>query len=177
MTAPKARSPMTDDIVARLRVLASEFPTLDGIMDSEWTNAANEIERLRLEMSIPRDEYAMTWKNLLDRIDGLDIVEWIRAYANAYSPSDYSSPIAREVVVRSDKRWLEAADEIERLRAERNQLRAEIVDRVLRFRADVPWNTDSKARMKCEAYAAERGWFGLYDEINKLASKIEAADA
>ena len=38
---------MTDDIVARLRALASEFPTLDGIMDSEWTNAANEIERLR----------------------------------------------------------------------------------------------------------------------------------
>lgn len=126
MTAPKARSPMTDDIVARLRVLASEFPTLDGIMDSEWTNAANEIERLRLEMSIPRDEYAMTWKNLLDRIDGLDIVEWIRAYANAYSPSDYSSPIAREVVVRSDKRWLEAADEIERLRAERDEARRRV---------------------------------------------------
>ena len=71
----------------------------------------------------------------------------------------------------------EAADEIARLRAERNQLRAEIVDRVLRFQADVPWNTNSEARRKCEAYAAERGWFGLYDEINKLVSEIEAADA
>lgn len=38
---------MTDDIVARLRVLAAEFPTFNGIMDSEWTNAADEIERLR----------------------------------------------------------------------------------------------------------------------------------
>lgn len=42
---------MTDDIVARLRALASEFPTLDGIMDSEWTNAANEIERLRARVA------------------------------------------------------------------------------------------------------------------------------
>ena len=41
---------MTDDIVARLRALAAEFPTLDGIMDSEWTNAADEIERLRAEL-------------------------------------------------------------------------------------------------------------------------------
>ena len=40
---------MTDDIVARLRVLAAEFPTFNGIMDSEWTNAADEIERLRKE--------------------------------------------------------------------------------------------------------------------------------
>ena len=38
---------MTDDIVARLRNLVSEFPTLDRIMDSEWSNAANEIELLR----------------------------------------------------------------------------------------------------------------------------------
>ena len=42
---------MESDIVARLRGLASEFPTLDGIMDSEWTNAADEIERLRRHYS------------------------------------------------------------------------------------------------------------------------------
>jgi len=41
-----------DDIVARLRVLASEFPTIDRWMDNEWTNAADDIERLRVE----RDE-------------------------------------------------------------------------------------------------------------------------
>ena len=99
---------MPYDIVARLRALAAEFPSLNGIMDNEFANAA---------------------------------------------------------------------DEIERLRADRNQLRAEIVDRVLKFRSDVPWNTDSKARMKCEAYAAERGWFGLYDEINKLVSERETSDA
>lgn len=110
---------MSNDIAARLRDIEGGYG-----FRAICREAADEIERLRLEMSIPRDEYAMTWKNLLDRIDGLDIVEWIRAYANAYSPSDYSSPIAREVVVRSDRRWLEAADEIERLRAEVERLRA-----------------------------------------------------
>lgn len=116
---------MREDIVDRLRNLdAANCADSDHLHDGLIVEAADEIERLRLEMSIPRDEYAMTWKNLLDRIDGLDIVEWIRAYANAYSPSDYSSPIAREVVVRSDKRWLEAADEIERLRARIAQLEA-----------------------------------------------------
>ena len=38
---------MTDDIVARLRVLASEFPTVNDWMDNEWKNAADEIARLR----------------------------------------------------------------------------------------------------------------------------------
>ena len=47
---------MSNDIVARLRALASEFPTLDGIMDSEWTNAADEIERLRKERDEARRE-------------------------------------------------------------------------------------------------------------------------
>jgi len=41
---------MNDDIVARLRILASEFPTVNGWMDNEWTNAADEIERLRAEL-------------------------------------------------------------------------------------------------------------------------------
>jgi len=46
---------VTDDIVARLRDLAAEFPSLNGIMDSEWTNAADEIERLRQENRQLRD--------------------------------------------------------------------------------------------------------------------------
>ena len=108
---------MESDIVARLREW-SEGGAVYYESVADMREAADEIERLRLEMSIPRDEYAMTWKNLLDRIDGLDIVEWIRAYANAYSPSDYSSPIAREVVVRSDQKWMQAAAEIERMRKE-----------------------------------------------------------
>lgn len=135
---------MSDDIVARLidveggygfraicREAAEEIQRLRAggcARDQKTTQFCaeavalqREVERLRLEMSIPRDEYAMTWKNLLDRIDGLDIVEWIRAYANAHSPSDYSSPIAREVIDRSDKKWMEAADEIERLRKEVQQ--------------------------------------------------------
>jgi hypothetical protein len=41
-----------DDIVTRLRKVASDFPTVNGWMDNEWTNAADEIERLRKD----RDE-------------------------------------------------------------------------------------------------------------------------
>lgn len=48
---------MSEDIVTRLRSLALEFPTLDGIMDSEWTNAAEEIERLRHELDGARLAY------------------------------------------------------------------------------------------------------------------------
>ena len=41
----------SDDIVARLRVLASEFPTVNDWMDNEWKNAADEIERLRARVA------------------------------------------------------------------------------------------------------------------------------
>ncbi len=44
------------DIVARLRKLASDFPTVNGWMDNEWTNAADEIERLRTERDEARRE-------------------------------------------------------------------------------------------------------------------------
>lgn len=50
---------MSADIVARLRVLASEFPTLNGWMDKEWTNAAAEIERLRAERDEARRDRCM----------------------------------------------------------------------------------------------------------------------
>lgn len=63
-----------------------------------------------------------------------------------------------------------AADEIERLRAEVEVLRrrvadreAEIVDRALGFTRDVSWDPKSSERIRCERYAAERGFtcFGL----------------
>lgn len=47
---------MSDDIVSRLRGISSEFPTLDRIMDCEWTNAADEIERLRLLLASSRHQ-------------------------------------------------------------------------------------------------------------------------
>lgn len=103
---------MSDEIVARLRDIEGGYG-----FRAICREAADEIERLRLELAIPRDEYAREWKTLLDRIEHLDILEWIRAYAAAHSPSDYVSPIAREVIVRSDKKLIQAADEIERLRA------------------------------------------------------------
>jgi hypothetical protein len=115
---------VSDDIVTRLRGWIPCYRA-DTDVAVDIANAADEIERLRLEVAIPRDEYAKEWKTLLDRIEHLDILEWIRAYAAAHSPSDYASPIAREVIVRSDKRLIEAADEIERLRKERDQLAEE----------------------------------------------------
>jgi len=53
------------DIVARLRTLASDFPTVNGWMDNEWTNAADEIERLRTE----RDEARRRTNSILTEID------------------------------------------------------------------------------------------------------------
>jgi hypothetical protein len=60
----------------------------------------------------------------------------------------------------------EAGDEIERLRAERNQLRAEIVDRALGNERPISWDLHSPARARCERYAAERGWHDLWDIVN-----------
>lgn len=139
---------MDNDIVARLRAVLHNDRSVE-LMNRE---AANEIERLRLELSIPRDEYAMTWKALLDRIEDLDLVEWIRAYANAYNPSDYNSPIAREVIARSDKKWMEAADEIERLRAERDAARLEVC--MLR----APSTCVESSLSALAGYADSRGW-------------------
>ena len=131
---------MNDDIVARLR--EEGFVTHIAQLPREsklLREAADEIERLRLELAIPRDEYAREWKTLLDRIEHLDILEWIRAYAAAHSPSHYVSPIAREVIVMSDRRWIEAADEIERLRellGNPEQLRIERSEEIERLREE-----------------------------------------
>lgn len=46
----------THDITARLRALALEFPAINRIMDCEWTNAADEIKRLRAERDEARRE-------------------------------------------------------------------------------------------------------------------------
>jgi hypothetical protein len=54
---------MSDDIVARLRVLASEFPTVNDWMDNEWKNAADEIERLRNERDEARRMYLASTYN------------------------------------------------------------------------------------------------------------------
>ena|GEM_PF-4186817 len=61
----------------------------------------------------------------------------------------------------------EAADEIERLRAERNQLRAEVVDRALGLRHPISWSPESLNRKRCEKYAALRGWHDLWDTVNE----------
>ena len=66
-----------------------------------------------------------------------------------------------------------AADEIERLRAERGNLRAEIVDRALNIKHDIDWSTRSKMRRRCMEYAQKRGWTDLFSEINAKVDEIE----
>ena len=65
---------MSDDIVARLRVIAAEFPTFNGIMDSEWTNAADEIERLRRELGQVSD--ADSWVSKADAAHLDSLLNW-----------------------------------------------------------------------------------------------------
>ena len=64
-----------------------------------------------------------------------------------------------------------AAAEIERLRAERDQARAEVVDRALGYRRDVHWDKSSPERLRCMKFAQQRGWHDLFSEIN---AKVDA---
>jgi len=52
----------------------------------------------------------------------------------------------------------EAAGEIERLRSLIADREAEITDRVLGFTKDVWWTPGHRDRVRCEAYAASRGF-------------------
>ena len=83
----------------------------------------------------------------------------------------------------------EAADEIERLReqlrlcnidnfnttAERDQARAEVVDRALGFRRDVHWDKNSPERLRCMKFAQQRGWHDLFSEINAKVDAMNTA--
>lgn len=75
-----------------------------------------------------------------------------------------------EFILQLCEDWRFAADRIEQLQAENATLRrrvadreAEIVDRALGFTRDISWDPKSSERIRCERYAAERGFtcFGL----------------
>lgn len=154
-----------DEIVHRLREFASRICTLRD--DKRLENkavlaraAADEIERLRAELQTnnsrlrARDEYAQEWKAALDQLDGLSGVEWVRAYVAANSPSEYSHPVAAEVVARTDAKLTAVADELaatirklQMVQAERDEARREICM--------------AKAQTTLHAlaeYAKSRGW-------------------
>jgi hypothetical protein len=133
----------SDDIVTRLRITHHSDCKCVGC------EAAGEIERLRAEIAIPRDEYAKTWQCVLDRIEVMDIASWLREYAKANDPSDFKSPIAASVISRTDAKYIEAAGEIERLRKERDEARREIC-------RDESYNHKSGVT-PCEV-AEDRGW-------------------
>jgi|688.fasta_scaffold1242068_2 hypothetical protein len=69
----------------------------------------------------------------------------------------------------------DAADEIERLRAERDEARAEVVDRALGYRRDVPWDKNAPERLRCMEFAQQRGWHDLFSEINAKVDAMNTA--
>ena len=163
---------MSEDITKRLADISEMMMEGQPFNDGDFTDideAIDEINRLRREVATPRDEYAQSWLEFLDAHADLDILPWIRAYANAFEPSDQTHPKAQMVINRTDARLLEAADEIERLReqlrianidatnneAEANKLRAERDETrrevCRRQRKAVTFDTAVKE-------AAKRGW-------------------
>jgi hypothetical protein len=111
------------------------------------TDAADAIE----ELSRPRDEYARTWLELLERIETLPLVDWLRAYVNAFDSSDFSHPMALELVQRTDARISAAADEIERLTRERDEARRMWCEQQSDF-----W--DEPTTHPPKRFATEKGW-------------------
>ncbi len=81
------------------------------------------------------------------------------------------------------------SEEIERLReqlrlcnidnfnttAERDQARAEVVDRALGLRRDVHWDKNSPERLRCMEFARQRGWHDLFSEINAKVDAMNTA--
>jgi hypothetical protein len=120
---------MSEDITQRLADISQLMMEGQPFNDGDFTDidaAIDEINRLRREVATPRDEYAQSWLEFLDGHADLDILPWIRAYAKAFEPSDQMHPKSQMVIDRTDARLLEAADEIERLRAEVAALKAQI---------------------------------------------------
>jgi hypothetical protein len=143
------------DLVKRLRI---PWDGMGNMANAERAEAADEIERLRqivAEYDRVRVEYLAAWAAWVKDHSGDDIAEWLRIYASAH-PADNPDQNAVEFIHRSiDKRCREAADEIERLRAERDEARRDLCH------ADEGWPfSDAVARIK----AAERGWDCFKDD-------------
>jgi hypothetical protein len=65
--------------------------------------------------------------------------------------------------------------ELDQVRAERDQARAEVVDRALGLRRDVHWDKNSPERLRCMKFAQQRGWHDLFSEINAKVDAMNTA--
>jgi hypothetical protein len=111
-----------EQIVARLRMIVSEPESLCKTDLHYIEDAADEIERLRAEISLYhqiRIDYCNAWSKWIDEHDHLDAMEWCRAYSNAVPHPNPDGPEVYQLIhSRLDAKFRQAADEIERLRAE-----------------------------------------------------------
>ena len=92
-----------------------------------------------------RVEYLGSWLEWLEANDGLEIREWLLAYADA-TPEPTDSEDAETICGFIDRKMIAAAAEIQRLREERDEARREVCEFEL-------------VNMKqAHEYAAYRGW-------------------
>ena len=99
-----------------------------------------------------------------------DIVVRLRVlnhHAKKLAENELLHDLHRDALTRCENLTWQAADVIERLRKERNQARAEVVDRALGIKEDVIWDINSPTRKRCENYARSRGWHDLWDAVNE----------
>ena len=118
---------MSDDIDIVKRLRSIWMPVRNGEIHARYCHqAADEIERLRGQIehhARDRIEYCAAWSKWIEENDGLEIAQWCRAYADAVPyPNPDGPEIVRVIHSRLDARHRMAADEIERLRAERDAL-------------------------------------------------------
>ena len=82
----------------------------------------DEAIRKRDEAIRKRDEYLGSWLEWLQTNDGLEIREWLLAYADA-TPEPTDSEEAETICGFIDRKMIAAAAEIQRLREERDEAR------------------------------------------------------
>ena len=150
---------MADDIVTRLRKEISKRDRPYPVeLLPELREAAVEIERLRAEVREYhkiRADYCAAWSKWIDDHGGLDVAEWCRVYADAVPHPNPDGPeVVHLIHSRLDARFREAADEIELLRFERDNLARN---------ADECRETLTELRQRVETLTAER------DEANANA--------
>ena len=111
-----------------------------------------------------------------------DITRKLRKMMPMWATPEHGLIVVRWHYISTMEEWrndvdlcADAADEIERLRAERDAARSEVVDRALGYRRDVHWDKYSPERLRCMEFAQQRGWHDLFSEINAKVDAMNTA--
>ena len=93
-----------------------------------------------------KKEFVDMWHDSLDRLESLDITDWLRKYADL-NVLDGSSQ-AKELMARVDDKLRTAADTIDQLTKERDEARREVCN----------WSVGVGLKATSQEVAKERGW-------------------